>query len=1488
MAGVLVVYVATGWLGLQHSSVGSQVTLIWPPSGIAVFALMRYGVKVWPAIWIGAFCVNFMVAPSVLPSVSIATGNVLGPACAVMLLKRSGFRASFDRPKDVLNFVLYGALISMLVPALWGSLSLFVAGSIGSSSFEQAFLTWWMGDALGVLVACPPLMTFFLKWEEEGHLLMMDWRRGTSFSSGSEMLCAWASLILFSLLVLSPLSLAYLPSYLALPFLVWLALRGNVLHASWASLFICCTVLWSVYAGTGSFVMPGGQVLAMRLWTFMASMVGINLLIAALRNENAASQRAAETSMALRESETRLKALLEALPDLVWQGVYLACNRRFEQFFGAAEAEIIGKTDYDFVSRELADFFRENDGLAISAGKPRINEEEVTFASDGHREFLETIKTPMYDAQGQLVGVLGIGRNISARNHAEMALRESEAKYRYLFERNPAPMLIYEREALMLVAVNDAFLRHYGYSQAQALAMRLTDLYPVEEQEAIADLAYKLRGHAEVGEWHHYRQDGSLMTIVASSHDVVFDGRPARVAVITDISERKRAELALKESELRYRRTFENMQDAVYVADLSGTVIDISPSIEKNSGYRREEIIGRPILDFYDDPADRSRFLAVLMQSGEVNDFTICLKGKTGRIHYVSVSAHFMKNEQGVPVGIEGLLRDITERKEMEDALRASEQQFRESLEFLPIAIGLVDVQGEVLFLNKEYVRLFGYTREDILTLNDRLSRTYPDPEYRNAVLAQWNEDISRPSDSGAVIPVRTQRIVCKDGRQITVEIMTRPVNALFITAFTDVTERLMHIREIERISRLYATLSEINSCIVRVRSREELFQEACSIPVSLGGFALSWIGLLDPDTRQIHVAAHSEDPQGFLAGIVVFADDRPEGRGPAGRAIREERTAVCNDFASDDRMQPLMWRAEAAGMHASIAVPIRSNGECIGAYMIYAAEANVFHEQEIRLVEEIAENISFGLDYLENERLRRCAEDALRESREQIRTILNSTADGIYGVDRDGVCMFCNAAALKMLGYEHEDQLKGKKIHDLVKHTKGSGEPYPWHECILHRVIVSGEQIHSERELLFRRDGSSFLAEIWGYPLRQGNTIAGAVVTFIDTTERNALENQLRQAQKMEAVGILAGGVAHDFNNIMSAITGSAYLMELTMAADDQNHAHLDQIVQSANRASALTQSLLAFSRKQVVNLQQIDLNEIVAPFGKFLLRLLREDIEMSIKQSEQKLPVVVDKGQIEQILMNLVTNARDAMPKGGRIFIRTSFQEIDQHFMVTHGYGEPGLYAMLTVSDTGAGIPEDIQRHIFDPFFTTKEQGKGSGLGLSMVYGIVKKHKGYINVYSEIGRGTTFRIYLPMAEERPVIQEQKTVSAKAIPGGSETILLAEDDDMLRIMTANILQRYGYQVIEATDGIDAVERFMEHSGMVRLMLLDGIMPKMNGMEAWDKVRTLRPDIRTIFMSGYPEEVFAKDGILKEGVEFLAKPVSPPDLLKKIREVLDR
>ena len=399
-------------------------------------------------------------------------------------------------------------------------------------------------------------------------------------------------------------------------------------------------------------------------------------------------------------------------------------------------------------------------------------------------------------------------------------------------------------------------------------------------------------------------------------------------------------------------------------------------------------------------------------------------------------------------------------------------------------------------------------------------------------------------------------------------------------------------------------------------------------------------------------------------------------------------------------------------------------------------------------------------------------------------------------------------------------------------------------------------------------------------------STLAGIIMRRKAEAEKEKLHDQLLQAQKMEAVGQLAGGIAHDFNNILTAMIGYGHLLKIKMQEDDPLRSYADHILSLSDRAANLTQSLLAFSRKQIMNPKTADLNEIIRKVERLLSRIIGEDIELKTVLAEKELTVMADTLQIEQVLMNLVTNARDAMPEGGELVIRTEIRELDQVFIKTHGFGKKGRYAFVSVSDSGSGMDEKTKEHIFEPFFTTKDVGKGTGLGLAMAYGIIKQHEGYINVYSESGKGTIFNIYLPLI--RGKAEEINPDDIHPIERGTETILLAEDNDEVRTGTKIILEEFGYKVIEAVDGEDAISKFQRYKDKIHFILLDVIMPKKNGKEAYEEIKKIRPDIDAIFTSGYAADIIRQKGNLAEGVEFILKPATPRVLLGKIREVLDR
>jgi two-component system, cell cycle sensor histidine kinase and response regulator CckA len=515
---------------------------------------------------------------------------------------------------------------------------------------------------------------------------------------------------------------------------------------------------------------------------------------------------------------------------------------------------------------------------------------------------------------------------------------------------------------------------------------------------------------------------------------------------------------------------------------------------------------------------------------------------------------------------------------------------------------------------------------------------------------------------------------------------------------------------------------------------------------------------------------------------------------------------------------------------------------------------------------------------------IRRKVEYALKKERDTAQQYLDIAGVILVAIDSGQKVTMINRKGCEVLEYP-EEEIRHKNWFDNFVPLKQREED--------REVFVqmgkgaAGIYAHMESPVLTIR-GDVRVIDWRHIPLidKDGN-FTGMLSSGEDITERKSLESQLRHSQKMEAIGLLAGGVAHDFNNILSVITGYCSIMKLRMGDNDPQLLNLNQILDAAQRASSLTRSLLVLSRKEPVNPRQADLNDIITTVGKFIRRIIGEDILLSINLYEKLLDVNVDSGQIEQVMMNLSTNARDSMEKGGKLIITTSLKELDATFVKAHGYGTHGKYALVTISDTGYGMDENTRKRIFEPFYTTKDAGKGTGLGLSIVYGVIKQHSGFINVYSEPGEGTTFRIYLPLSKGKPAADED--IPVLPMPkGGSETILVAEDDDSVRQLVYTLLSEYGYKVILAEDGQDAVEKFVANRDKIRLVIMDIIMPRKSGKEAHDEIRRLDPCIKVLYVSGYTAEIIEARGQIEEGTELIAKPVEPLHLLRKIREILNR
>jgi len=515
-----------------------------------------------------------------------------------------------------------------------------------------------------------------------------------------------------------------------------------------------------------------------------------------------------------------------------------------------------------------------------------------------------------------------------------------------------------------------------------------------------------------------------------------------------------------------------------------------------------------------------------------------------------------------------------------------------------------------------------------------------------------------------------------------------------------------------------------------------------------------------------------------------------------------------------------------------------------------------------------------------EERHARKQAEESLLQSSAEINDLYNQAPCGYHSLNADGFFVRINDTELTWLGYER-DELLGKRfidvLHpDFIKSYQANFE-----------IFKRSGTIHDLEFNMLRKDGSILPVVMNASALRDadGNYIMSRSIVF-DTTERKRLEEQLRQAQKIEAIGQLAGGVAHDFNNLLTVIIGHSLLALERMNPDHSIRNALSQIHKTGERAAALTRQLLAFSRRQILEPKVIDINANLAEMDAMLKRLVPANITITTNLDPKVSRVFADEGQLGQVVMNLVINARDAITSHGKIAIETSNVSLDEAYSRTHTGVKPGRYVLLAVSDTGSGMSDEVKARIFEPFFTTKEMGKGTGLGLSTVYGIVRQSGGSIEVYSEVGKGTTFKIYLPRADG----ELSATQSSQALPSivqGNEVILLVEDDDEVRELIQEILKWSSFTVLSARNGVEALKVSEQHTGLIDLLMTDMVMPEMTGPELADRMRKLRPAMKVLCMSGYTEQATINNGMLAPHMHFLHKPFTPMDVARKVRETLD-
>ncbi len=699
-------------------------------------------------------------------------------------------------------------------------------------------------------------------------------------------------------------------------------------------------------------------------------------------------------------------------------------------------------------------------------------------------------------------------------------------------------------------------------------------------------------------------------------------------------------------------------------------------------------------------------------------------------------------------------------------------------------------------------------------------------------------------------------------------------VGIVFFITFSK-TERMKAENTLEEQSCLTALGADIGIALVQHGKLRDILQKCAEALVKNLDVSFARIWTFNKKTNMLELQSS--------AGIYTHTDGQhsriPVGMLKVGLIAQERKPILTNSVIGDPRVPDQEW-ARQTGMNSFAGYPLIIEDHLIGVMAMFAQKP--LTKITLKALAAVSDSIALGIE-------RKRVEENLLTVKNRLEFLFKVSPVMIYSARHDDYSVtFMSENVSLQLGHYAEEFIDNPRF--WIDHVHPEDLPHIFdklsHLAEVDAVALEYRFLHKDGTYRSMYDELDLVRDTAGNPVEIIGYWVDVTEKKLMEDEQNKMREQLYHSQKLESVGTLAGGVAHDFNNILAIIIGYGNLLEKSLGKDNLSRFYIQKILKSAERATNLVQGLLAFSRKQGSCQKPVPINKILLQIKNLLSRLIGEDIVLDIVPANNDCIVMADSDHMEQVLINLATNARDAMPNGGKLLIRTDSVELDSEFIRTHGYGEIGAYVRISVTDTGMGMDKETQRRIFQPFFTTKEVGKGTGLGLSIVYGIIKQHGGYINVESESGKGATFRIYLPVIT-KSTVEKEKSTPQPAYLNGTETILVAEDEEDVRNLAKLLLEEAGYKVIAAVDGYDTINKFMENKDTINFLLLDMIMPTKNGREAYEEIRKIRPDIKALFMSGYSESFIHKKIILEEGLYHISKPFSQTMLLKKVREILD-
>ncbi len=1151
-------------------------------------------------------------------------------------------------------------------------------------------------------------------------------------------------------------------------------------------------------------------------------------------------RRVEERTAELTRKREKLRVTLESIGDAVITtdpaGRVTLLNRVAEALTGWPAADAVGAplTDvFRIVNQQTRQPVENPVRRVIDEGViVGLANHTVLIARDGTERPIDDSAAPIRDESGALQGVVLIFRDVSERYAAEEALRREREFIRTVLDTDPN--LIFVKDAAgRFVLVNKAMADLYGTTPEDLVGHAPTDARAPGEMSEYRRIEQEVlsTGRAVATDERNSRPDGRVHWFHTVKAPLPLpDGTTHVLGIAADITKRYEAEEALRRERTLLRTLIDSIPDLIFTKDTAGRFDVCNRALLGFTGTTAADLAGKTVFDLFPPEQARSYHeddTRVLRHGETVLNREELARDATGRDTWRLVTKAPLRDRDGRVTGLVGISRDIQERKEAEEAVRAREALFRGAFEDTNVPMVITSMDNRFVRVNAAFGRLFGYPAAEMV------GRTMMDVTHPDDVA----ESLARREQLVAGEPhfVQHKRYLHRDGR-----VLWGVTNVSLVRGADG--RPTAYVGQVQDITAQRQAEEELRASEERLRAFFDSTTAAmCEI---------------SPDQHYLRGNAAFHRMFGYppeaLPALTISDVLFPE-----------DRARVTADFARVSRGEVPAYEADRRYR--------RKDGSTLWARVsVVAAGAEPGRPA-------VASAVVIDLT------ARKQAEDALRASEERLRLLIDSVREyAIFTTDPNGHVLTWNPGAERAYGYPAVEAvgLHLSRFHMPDEVASGAAEDR------LARAAEAGS--HYAEAWRVRKDGTRFWAEVVTTALRDGNNGGGPLLGFVvvarDMTERRKLEDQFRQAQKLEAVGRLAGGVAHDFNNILTVINGYGDLLLASTPATDPRREALGAIRDAGERAAGLTNQLLAFSRKAIVEPRVLDLNEVIDQLARLLRRMVGEDVLLATALAPGLHRVKADPTQVEQIILNLAVNARDAMPKGGRLTLETRNVRFREADVAAYPDLPPGHYVQLAVSDTGTGMTDEVKAKIFEPFFTTKELGKGTGLGLAMVYGAVKTHSGHISVYSELNVGSTFKILLPATFEAV---SPRSGEIRPAPRGSETILIAEDDDTVRQFTRLALESQGYVVLDGGSGTEAVRVANDYRGPIHLLVTDVVMPVLGGRDLADALRARHPGLRVLYVSGYTDDAVVRHGIVEATDAFLQKPFTALALARKARAVLD-